>query len=62
MPIIQLELKSALTDAEAEALGLETLEVVHASIGSAKAHINIIIRHAGGRRIIEAGGIHEDTP
>ena len=59
MPIIQMDLKSALTDEQAESLGEEAVEVVHASIGSAKAHINVIIRHATGTRIIEAGGVHE---
>lgn len=60
MPIIQMDLKPALTDEEANALGAEVVEVVHGAIGSARAHINVVIRHAAGTRIIEAGGVHEN--
>lgn len=58
MPIIQMDLKGPLTDDEAADLGAEVVEVVHAAIGSAKAHINVVIRHAGGSKIVEASGVH----
>lgn len=62
MPIIQLELKTALNDGEAAALGEEVVQVVHAAIGSAVPHINVIIRHGAGTRIVEAGGVHDTMP
>ncbi|MGW3484002.1 hypothetical protein [Rhodococcus indonesiensis] len=59
MPIISMDLKHALTDEQAHSLGADAVEAVHAAIGSATAHINVIIRHAAGTRIIESGGVHE---
>ncbi|NGX07533.1 hypothetical protein [Mycobacteroides franklinii] len=54
MPIIQMYLESWLTDDKAADLGAEVVEVVHSAIGSAKAHINVVVRHAGGSKFVEA--------
>lgn len=59
MPIIQLELKQALTTEQEDRLSEEAVQIVHESIGSAKAHINVVIRHNAGTRIVEAGDVHE---
>ena len=61
MPLIQMELKQHLTADQVETLGAKAVDVVHAAIGSSKAHINVVIRHAGGTRVIEAGGVHESA-
>ncbi|QZS52574.1 hypothetical protein [Rhodococcus opacus] len=43
MPIIQMDLTRKLTDEQAESL----------------ARINLIVRHAAGRRVVEASGVNE---
>lgn len=62
MPFIQMDLTHKLTDERVESLGAEAVDVVHAAIGSARAHINVVIRHGNGTRIIEAGGVHDVEP
>lgn len=57
MPLIQLELKQELTEEQVTRLGAQAVDVVHDAIGSARAHINVIIRHRAGTRIIEAGRV-----
>jgi phenylpyruvate tautomerase PptA (4-oxalocrotonate tautomerase family) len=59
VPIIQMDLKHQLTEEQAQAIAAEAVEVVHAAIGSAKAHINVVVRTPGGTRLLEAGGVHE---
>lgn len=59
MPIIQMDIKQSLTDDQAQRLGAEAVDVVHEAIGSAKAHINVVIRHGSGTKIVEAGGAYE---
>ncbi|SHQ38653.1 hypothetical protein [Mycobacteroides abscessus] len=54
MPIIQMSLECWLTDDKAADLGAEVVEVVHSVFGSAKAHINVVVRHAGGSKFVEA--------
>ena len=59
MPVIRMDLKQKLTEVQAERLGAEAVDVVHAAIGSAKAHTNVIIRHGAGTLVVEAGGVHD---
>jgi phenylpyruvate tautomerase PptA (4-oxalocrotonate tautomerase family) len=62
MPLIQMDLRQELTDDQLARLGAEVVDVVHAAIGSARAHINVIIRHGAGTHMIEAGGVREVKP
>lgn len=55
MPFIQIDITEGLTDTQLAALREQVVTVVHESIGSARAHINVAIHELPASRIIEAG-------
>jgi phenylpyruvate tautomerase PptA (4-oxalocrotonate tautomerase family) len=57
MPYIQVDTRTELTAAQRALLGERIVEVVHAAIGSSRAHINVAIRQAEPAGIVEAGEV-----
>ena len=55
MPFIQVDITEGLSPAQLTTLRERIVEVVHASIGSSRAHINIAIRQLPAEQIVEAG-------
>jgi phenylpyruvate tautomerase PptA (4-oxalocrotonate tautomerase family) len=57
MPYIQVDTRTELTAEQRALLGKQIVEVVHAAIGSSRAHINVAIRQAESGGIVEAGEV-----
>lgn len=57
MPYIQVDTRTELSPEQRALLGKQIVEVVHAAIGSARAHINVAIRQAESGGIVEAGEV-----
>ena len=55
MPYIQIDTATPLTDEQLALLREKIVDVVHESIGSARAHINAAIRTLPAQAIVEAG-------
>ena len=55
MPFIQIDITEGLTDSQLTTLREQVVQVVHESIGSSVAHINVAIRELPATRIVEAG-------
>ncbi|MGD9527361.1 tautomerase family protein [Pseudonocardia sp.] len=55
MPFIQVDITEGLTPAQLAELRERIVEIVHHSIGSARAHINVAIHELPATRIVEAG-------
>lgn len=57
MPFIQVDVRSGLTADQRAELGVRIVDVVHAAIGSARAHINVAIRELEPGALVESGEI-----
>ena len=55
MPFIQVDIAEGLSAAQLAAMREQIVEVVHDSIGSSRAHINVAIRQLPRDQIVEAG-------
>ena len=55
MPYIQVDTATPLTDEQFALLREKIVDIVHESIGSARAHINVAIRILPAQAIVEAG-------
>ena len=55
MPFIQCDLEAGLSDDEKVALINEMTEITHRAIGSARVHINVVLREHPTANIGEAG-------
>ncbi len=55
MPFIQCDLEAGLSDDEKIALINKMTEITHKAIGSANAHINVVLREHPASNIGEAG-------
>ena len=55
MPYIQVDTATPLTDEQFALLREKIVDIVHESIGSARAHINVAIRTLPAQAIVEAG-------
>jgi 4-oxalocrotonate tautomerase family enzyme len=55
MPIIQCDLEAGLSDEEKINLVRKITEVTHKAIGSAYAHINVVLREHPASNLGEAG-------
>jgi len=55
MPYIQVDTATPLTDEQFALLREKIVDIVHESIGSARAHINAAIRILPAQAIVEAG-------
>jgi 4-oxalocrotonate tautomerase family enzyme len=55
MPFIQCDIQSGLSDAKKRELVERFIQVTHESIGSAVAHINVVLREHPGPNLGEAG-------
>lgn len=55
MPFIQCDLEQGLSDAEKRDLVRKMTEVTHKAIGSAYAHINVVLREHPSSNLGEAG-------
>ncbi|MFD4511628.1 4-oxalocrotonate tautomerase family protein [Streptomyces sp. NPDC058464] len=56
MPYIQVDVREGLSEQELAELGARIVDIVHESIGSARAHINVAIRQIPSEGLIESGG------
>lgn len=57
MPFIQCDLEEGLSDSEKRALVTKMTEITHRCIGSAMAHINVVLREHSTSNIGEAGQV-----
>jgi phenylpyruvate tautomerase PptA (4-oxalocrotonate tautomerase family) len=57
VPYIQVDTATPLTPEQRALLGKQIVEVVHAAIGSSRAHINVAIRQAESGGLVEAGEV-----
>jgi 4-oxalocrotonate tautomerase family enzyme len=55
MPFIHVDLEAGLTEEQKIELTRRIVEVTHDAIGSARGHINVVIRDWPGANIVEAG-------
>ena len=55
MPFIQVDITEGLSAAQLATMREQIVEVVHSSIGSSRAHINVAIRVLPKEQIVEAG-------
>jgi phenylpyruvate tautomerase PptA (4-oxalocrotonate tautomerase family) len=55
MPFIQVDITEGMSSAQLAQLREQIVEVVHASIGSSRAHINVSIRTLPAEQIVQAG-------
>jgi phenylpyruvate tautomerase PptA (4-oxalocrotonate tautomerase family) len=61
MPFIQVDITEGMSDAQLATLREQIVEVVHASIGSSRAHINVAIRCLPATQIVEAGRTGQES-
>lgn len=57
MPFIQIDITEGLSATQLADLRERVVTVVHESIGSARAHINVAVRELPRGRIVEAGHV-----
>jgi phenylpyruvate tautomerase PptA (4-oxalocrotonate tautomerase family) len=56
MPYIQVDMHMGLSSHQLASLGARIVDIVHETIGSARPHINVVIRQIPAGGLIEAGG------
>ncbi len=57
MPFIQCDIQAGLSDAQKKELVERFTQITHDSIGSAVAHINVVLREHPGVNLGEAGQV-----
>lgn len=60
MPYIQVDVREGLSPQQVAELGARVVDVVHDAIGSARPHINVVIRQLPSSSLVEAGGTLSD--
>lgn len=62
MPLIQVAVTEGLDEDQLARMREQIVEIVHDAIGSARAHINVLIHELPAGRIVEAGQVATARP